>query len=205
MAAGQPGRRSGPGPRLLRELRGRLDDRHRRRQSNRADRQDQARLRALQDRHRRAAGPRLRGELPGQHGGGGGPGRQEGRGHHPGGARPGRHGPGRRGRPHLRRQPGHGPRQRHRPRESGREWARVPVGKAPGDLAVDPTTGTVYVSDAGTSTVSVFQDRLDGQPAELPRTGGIPWSESPCRPSACRTWWTAGSGPRRSGRARSTS
>ena len=53
-------------------------------------------------------------------------------------------------------------------RASGREWARVPVGKAPGDLAVDQTTGTVYVSDAGTSTVSVFQDRLEGQPAELP-------------------------------------
>ncbi len=53
-------------------------------------------------------------------------------------------------------------------RASGREWARVPVGKAPGDLAVDQESGTVYVSDAGTSTVSVFQDRLEGQPAELP-------------------------------------
>jgi len=54
-------------------------------------------------------------------------------------------------------------------RQSGREWARVPVGKAPGDLAVDQASGTVYVSDAGTSTVSVFQDRLEGQPAETPR------------------------------------
>jgi YVTN family beta-propeller protein len=53
-------------------------------------------------------------------------------------------------------------------RASGREWARVPVGKAPGDLAVDQATGTVYVSDAGTSTVTIFQDRLEGRPAELP-------------------------------------
>ena len=44
----------------------------------------------------------------------------------------------------------------------------MPVGKAPGDLAVDQQSGTVYVSDAGTSTVSVFQDRLEGEPAELP-------------------------------------
>ena len=53
-------------------------------------------------------------------------------------------------------------------RRSGSEWARVPVGKAPGDLAVDQQSGTVYVSDAGTSTVSVFQDRLEEEPVELP-------------------------------------
>jgi YVTN family beta-propeller protein len=67
-------------------------------------------------------------------------------------------------------------------RESGREWARVPVGKAPGDLAVDPTTATVYVSDAGTSTVSVFQDRLAGRPAELPADGRHPLVGQPLPP-----------------------
>ena len=58
-------------------------------------------------------------------------------------------------------------------RASGREWARVPVGKAPGDLAVDQESGTVYVSDAGTSTVSVFQDRLAASPPSFRATGGI--------------------------------
>ena len=73
-------------------------------------------------------------------------------------------------------------------RQSGREWARVPVGKAPGDLAVDQQSGTLYVSDAATSTVSVFQDRLDDEPAQLPRPRGIPWSDSPSRRSAFPTW-----------------
>jgi YVTN family beta-propeller protein len=53
--------------------------------------------------------------------------------------------------------------------KSRKEWARVPVGHAPGDLAVDDTTGTIYVSDAGTSTISVFQDRLGGKPDRLPK------------------------------------
>jgi hypothetical protein len=44
----------------------------------------------------------------------------------------------------------------------------VPVGTAPGDLALDPTTGTLYVSNAGASTVSVFQDRLRARPPGRP-------------------------------------
>ena len=63
---GEPRLRPGPGPRLLRELRGRVDDGDRR-PNERAHRRDQARLRALQDRRRRAARPRLRRQLPGQH------------------------------------------------------------------------------------------------------------------------------------------
>ncbi len=59
-------------------------------------------------------------------------------------------------------------------RQSGREWARVPVGKAPGDMAVDQQSGTLYVSDAATSTVSVFQDRLDEEPVELPTASRHP-------------------------------
>lgn len=55
---------------------------------------------------------------------------------------------------------------------SGRERARVPVQSAPGDLAVDPTTNTLYVSNAGTSTISVVADRLDGEPAHLPDDAG---------------------------------
>ena len=43
------------------------------------------------------------------------------------------------------------------------------VGTGPGDLAIDPTTNTLYVSDAGTSTISVFQDRLEGKPKTLPK------------------------------------
>jgi hypothetical protein len=40
----------------------------------------------------------------------------------------------------------------------------------------------VYVSDAGTSTVSVFQDRLDGEPAELPKDWRHPLVGKPIPP-----------------------
>jgi YVTN family beta-propeller protein len=67
-------------------------------------------------------------------------------------------------------------------RASGREWARVPVGTAPGDLAVDPTSSTVYVSNAGSSTVSVFRDQLAGPPAELPADRRHPLVGQPLPP-----------------------
>ena len=54
------------------------------------------------------------------------------------------------------------------------EWGRIPVGDAPGDVAVDRDGRTLYVSNAGSCDVSVVVDLLD-DPAPVPEapTGGL--------------------------------
>ncbi|MGH9089501.1 MAG: YncE family protein [Acidimicrobiales bacterium] len=47
----------------------------------------------------------------------------------------------------------------------GREWARIPVGAAPGGVTEDPRRrGRVLVANAGSSSISVVEDLLDGPP-----------------------------------------
>ncbi len=65
---------------------------------------------------------------------------------------------------------------------SGQEWARVPVGAAPGDLAVDEQTSTIFTSNAGSNTVSVFQDHLQSKPKTLPKTTRHPLVGQPVPP-----------------------
>lgn len=48
----------------------------------------------------------------------------------------------------------------------GREWARVPVGAAPGGVMVHPgDPGLLLVANAGTGTLSIIEEDLDGPPA----------------------------------------
>jgi hypothetical protein len=42
------------------------------------------------------------------------------------------------------------------------EWSRIPVGEAPAGFAVDPATGYVLVSNAGSHTVSLIKDLVTG-------------------------------------------
>lgn len=47
----------------------------------------------------------------------------------------------------------------------GTEWARVPVGTAPGGVIVHPTKRRrVLVANAGSGTLTIFDDRADGPP-----------------------------------------
>jgi YVTN family beta-propeller protein len=46
----------------------------------------------------------------------------------------------------------------------GREWARIPVGEAPGDCALDHRD-RLLVSNAGTATLTVIEDLADAPPA----------------------------------------
>ena len=55
-----------------------------------------------------------------------------------------------------------------------REWGRLPVGEAPAGLAVDPTTNRLLVSNAGSATVSVLEDLLDGSSPVGPRSDEHP-------------------------------
>lgn len=48
----------------------------------------------------------------------------------------------------------------------GTEWARIPVGAAPGGVCEDPTSmGRLLVANAGSGTLTVVDDLLDGPPA----------------------------------------
>lgn len=48
----------------------------------------------------------------------------------------------------------------------GRQWARIPVGTAPGGVAVHPLDPRlVLVANAGSGTLTVFEDLLDGPPS----------------------------------------
>ena len=46
--------------------------------------------------------------------------------------------------------------------EGGSEWARIPVGEGPGGCTIDPTTGWVLVANAGSCSLTVFEDLLSG-------------------------------------------
>ena len=67
---------------------------------------------------------------------------------------------------------------------TGKEWARVPVGEAPGDLAVDQQTNTLFVSNAGSNSVTVFRDNLEEKPKDLPKTAKHPLIGQPVPPFA---------------------
>jgi hypothetical protein len=45
------------------------------------------------------------------------------------------------------------------------EWARIPVGEGPGGVTIDHGTGHVLVANAGTGSLTVFEDLLGGRPA----------------------------------------
>lgn len=50
----------------------------------------------------------------------------------------------------------------------GAEWARIPVGAAPGGVAEDPThPGRVLVANAGSGSLTLIDDLLEGPPATL--------------------------------------
>jgi YVTN family beta-propeller protein len=51
----------------------------------------------------------------------------------------------------------------------GKEWARVPVGAAPGGVTFHPgRPNLVLVANAGSGSLSVFEDLLEEEPAERP-------------------------------------
>src|SRR5207302_10421822 len=46
--------------------------------------------------------------------------------------------------------------------EDGSEWARIAVGEGPGGCTVDPATGRLLVANAGSCSLTVVEDLLDG-------------------------------------------
>ena len=50
------------------------------------------------------------------------------------------------------------------------EWARIPVGDAPGGCAVDRLTGQLLVANAGAGSLTVVEDLLAERPSALPPT-----------------------------------
>jgi YVTN family beta-propeller protein len=49
----------------------------------------------------------------------------------------------------------------------GSEWARVPVGEGPGGTTIDHETGHVLVANAGSGSVTVFEDLLGARPTTV--------------------------------------
>jgi DNA-binding beta-propeller fold protein YncE len=57
----------------------------------------------------------------------------------------------------------------------GLEWARIPVGAAPGGVTVHPgDPRLLLVANSGSSSLTVVQDLLDGPPAALARQTSHP-------------------------------
>src|SRR5579875_880218 len=57
----------------------------------------------------------------------------------------------------------------------GLEWARIPVGAAPGGVAIHPGDPRVLlVANSGSGTLTVAEDLLDGPPAALPHQASHP-------------------------------
>ena len=44
----------------------------------------------------------------------------------------------------------------------GEEWARIPVGEGPGGVVVDPHDLRLLVANAGSGTLSIVEDLLNG-------------------------------------------
>ena len=57
----------------------------------------------------------------------------------------------------------------------GLEWARIPVGAAPGGVATHPRhPRLLLVANSGSGTLTVAEDLLDGPPASLARQASHP-------------------------------
>jgi hypothetical protein len=50
------------------------------------------------------------------------------------------------------------------------EWARIPVGDGPGGCTVDPLTGQLLVTNAGSGSLTVVEDLLAERPSALAPT-----------------------------------
>ena len=74
----------------------------------------------------------------------------------------------------------------------GTEWSRIPVGTAPGGVCEDPTrSGRVLVANAGSGTLTLVDDLLEGPPASRVEEVANPLVGRPMPALALPDLWTA--------------